>query len=210
MINRLKEDHGGAVYFPFEVSEKRPLRPLQGYAFKVPREFVEMFPELSSAADDLVQEVLAEGASRVLSGRAQTRAGQGFGLTTEQNQAVESRAMEAAREFFEGEGFELTDCSGTQPYDYVGVREAEKLYIEVKGTTTEGQQVVLTRNEVEHARRHQGRVALFVLSGIELVGPTDVNVNGSGGTPTVFWLWEINTGELTPISYTYSLPANNR
>jgi hypothetical protein len=35
-------------YFPFELSA-RPVRPLQGYAFKLPSTFVEAFPALSSA-----------------------------------------------------------------------------------------------------------------------------------------------------------------
>jgi 5-methylcytosine-specific restriction protein A len=35
-----------AHYFPFELSERRPLRLLQGYAFKLPAEFVAAFPQL--------------------------------------------------------------------------------------------------------------------------------------------------------------------
>jgi hypothetical protein len=37
-----------ARYFPFELSD-RPIRPLQGYAFKLPSSFVETFAELRSA-----------------------------------------------------------------------------------------------------------------------------------------------------------------
>src|SRR5579859_481430 len=38
----------GARYFPFELSD-RPLRPLQGYAFKLPAAFVSAFPALVGA-----------------------------------------------------------------------------------------------------------------------------------------------------------------
>lgn len=38
----------GPLYFPFELGEKRPIRPLQGYLFKLPRFFVELFDELPS------------------------------------------------------------------------------------------------------------------------------------------------------------------
>jgi hypothetical protein len=38
----------GARYFPFELSD-RPIRPLQGYAFKLPSSFVDAFAELHSA-----------------------------------------------------------------------------------------------------------------------------------------------------------------
>lgn len=40
---------GRSLYFPFELSG-RPLRPLQGYAFKLPAEFVRAFPALERAA----------------------------------------------------------------------------------------------------------------------------------------------------------------
>lgn len=40
---------GGSVYFPFELSD-RPVRPLQGYGFKVPAELVRSFPAMDAAA----------------------------------------------------------------------------------------------------------------------------------------------------------------
>lgn len=39
---------GSPLYFPFETGVKRPTRPMQGYLFKLPRFFVELFPELSA------------------------------------------------------------------------------------------------------------------------------------------------------------------
>jgi len=40
----------GSIYFPFELSDKRPSRPLQGYAFKLPSAFVAYFPALADGA----------------------------------------------------------------------------------------------------------------------------------------------------------------
>lgn len=37
---------GEPLYFPFELGQRRPLRPMQGYLFKIPRFFVELFPSL--------------------------------------------------------------------------------------------------------------------------------------------------------------------
>jgi len=45
------------LYFPFELGN-RPIRPLQGYAFKLPASFVALFPQLSS--DDLVSDSSAD------------------------------------------------------------------------------------------------------------------------------------------------------
>ena len=42
-LDQLKAAHGGPLYFPFEVGSKRPMRPLQGYLFKLPRFFIDMF-----------------------------------------------------------------------------------------------------------------------------------------------------------------------
>jgi hypothetical protein len=35
------------LYFPFELGDKRPIRPTQGYLFKLPRFFVNIFSELA-------------------------------------------------------------------------------------------------------------------------------------------------------------------
>lgn len=45
-------NRGVPLYFPFELSA-RPIRPLQGYAFKLPSSFVENFPELNKSVDAL-------------------------------------------------------------------------------------------------------------------------------------------------------------
>ena len=44
---------GAPVYFPFELSA-RPVRPLQGYAFKLPAGVVHAFPEMHDAATTLL------------------------------------------------------------------------------------------------------------------------------------------------------------
>lgn len=46
----LRAAHKGALYFPFELSD-RPVRPLQGYAFKLPADFVAVFGLHNPPAD---------------------------------------------------------------------------------------------------------------------------------------------------------------
>lgn len=46
MRNRLAALVGGPLYFPFELGQRRPPRPMQGYLFKLPHFFVELFPNL--------------------------------------------------------------------------------------------------------------------------------------------------------------------
>lgn len=45
-LQELESEHGRPLYFPFESGAKRPIRPLQGYLFKLPAFFVDLFPQL--------------------------------------------------------------------------------------------------------------------------------------------------------------------
>ncbi len=47
LFDVLTERFSGPLYFPFELSEKREPRLLQGYAFKLPRSVVALFPHLA-------------------------------------------------------------------------------------------------------------------------------------------------------------------
>lgn len=40
---RLQQEVGDPLYFPFELGNRRPIRPMQGYLFKLPRDFLELF-----------------------------------------------------------------------------------------------------------------------------------------------------------------------
>jgi uncharacterized protein DUF3883 len=92
--------------------------------------------------------------------------------------------------------------SATESFDLL-CRDADRtLRVEVKGTTSQGSSVLVTRNEVRHAQEHDGCVALFVVSNIA------VNASGcSGGTVRVFDPWDIRTCELEPIAFECRLGA---
>ncbi len=47
-VRELESRVGTPLYFPFENGKKRPLRPMQGYLFKLPSFFVSLFEELGS------------------------------------------------------------------------------------------------------------------------------------------------------------------
>jgi hypothetical protein len=47
----LSDDVGEPLYFPFEIGPKRPIRPMQGYLFKLPSAFLERFGIEVTAAD---------------------------------------------------------------------------------------------------------------------------------------------------------------
>src|SRR5262249_29632608 len=91
--------------------------------------------------------------------RARAR-GQGFSVSPEVRRAVERHAMQRAARHFRAEGFHVEELG--KPYDLHCTRGHEVLYVEVKGTTTNGEEVLLTPNEVDFARQNAARMVLFV------------------------------------------------
>jgi hypothetical protein len=102
----------------------------------------------------------------------------------------------------------VTDVGAIESFDLHCQDGKHELHVEVKGTTTDGHDILLTPNEVEHAKRR--RVALLVHSSIALR-----TVRGkprcTGGEAIVLDPWRISTdGELRPLGYTYALKLRQR
>jgi len=96
--------------------------------------------------------------------------------------------------------------SSDYPYDLCCIDpEGVEWHVEVKGTTSDGSEVLLTPNEVRHAQDKHPRVVLFVLAGIKVEGQTDDLPLASGGAIRLFEPWNIDLRNLTPPGYTYSL-----
>ncbi|OLR95302.1 hypothetical protein BJP25_07260 [Actinokineospora bangkokensis] len=129
--------------------------------------------------------------------------GQGTGLTTAEKLAVERRAVNEATAYLEGEGYTVVDVGATQSYDLDARRGDEHLFVEVKGTTSAGEEVILTRAEVELNAREHPNTMLVVVSEIALdrSGPT-----ATGGHLRVHHPWLVDPSALTPISYRYRTP----
>lgn len=130
--------------------------------------------------------------------------GQGFGLSTAERLAVELHAMRLAREHLEALGWRVKDVSRGKPYDLHCRRRAEEMVVEVKGTTSPGTQVVLTRNEVALHRTRYPNNALVVVDSIEL-HRSGGETQASGGRLTLISPWQVRPEAPTPIAYQYAL-----
>lgn len=147
---------------------------------------------------DAARESVAE-----LAGRGRPR--QGRGLSGPERRAVELHAMGLAREWFEPLVDEIEDVSGRLPYDFRCRRGGRELHVEVKGTTTGGEEVLLTRGEV---RDHDGPEvdhALVVVSEIELSDGPEDSPCASGGFTRVWDPWVLDKNALTAVGFSYSL-----
>jgi hypothetical protein len=127
--------------------------------------------------------------------------GQGFASTPAERRAIEDHAMARALAHFRKRYSVVENVSKQKGVLDLrcGSNRKTTVHVEVKGTTTPGESVILTRREVERARK--GSTALFVLHSIRLKGE-----KAAGGAERVIYKWDIGKGRLTPLNFSYKLP----
>ncbi|GAA2474620.1 DUF3578 domain-containing protein [Actinocorallia cavernae] len=143
---------------------------------------------------------------RTPSGPRQRRSGQGFMLTAEERKAIELHSVRMATEHFKAQGWSVKDVGAKESFDLLLSRGEERCHAEVKGTTSAGTDVILTRAEVEKQRRYYPHNALVVVHSIRLdrTGPKPMT---SGGVLHCTSPWVVLDEDLTVISYAYRTPV---
>jgi hypothetical protein len=127
---------------------------------------------------------------------------QGFQANSAVRQAVEEYALKRAEAHFVSL-FRSVKRKG-KPYDLRCAKGASVLYVEVKGTQTEGTEILLTPNEVRFANEHRGEMALFLVYNVD-VSREDGKIVTSGGATRVEPNWVIEMSHPSPLGYSYSL-----
>jgi hypothetical protein len=117
--------------------------------------------------------------------------------------AIEAYAMNLALEHYEALG-EVIDTSLTESYDYQVTIGGVEWHVEVKGTTTRGEAVLLTPNEVDHALSYP-HVALFIVSDV-VISDSDGTPSASGGRIAIHHPWQLDDRNLTATGYSYTVP----
>ena len=131
--------------------------------------------------------------------------GQGFHTSHIIRKTTEDYAMHKAEEYFRNLGYDVEDVSRRESFDLLCTCEDEEIHLEVKGTQTAGSYIILTRNEVRHARENKGQMALYVLHSISIREEKEKSV-ASGGKPIILNPWNIEDGKLVPMEFRYRLP----
>jgi Domain of unknown function (DUF3883) len=182
-----------------------PLNERRKAVFEIPKEFFRIIEtELSrhneqpsgegeEGADDSAVEVLEKSHAK----------GQGFLLDSKLRKALEKYAMDAAIRCFESQGYEVEDHSKNHPYDLRCSGKEGPLYVEVKGTQTNGSSIFLTSGEVTFARCHKEQMGLFLLHSIRASADGKVLTKGE---KHLIVPWEVDCGCLEPVSYKYEVP----
>jgi hypothetical protein len=160
------------------------------------------------AASDSAEILEARDAIARAAGAAEleeARSGQRYVVDAETKRAIELYAMQRAIAHLEEKGWEVEDVSSFAPYDLSALRGSRVLHVEVKGTTSSGRSVLLTPNEVHHARTTLAEVALFIVAYIDVEG-RGPEAYATGGDAMLIDPWNIIESNLHPVGYEYVLP----
>ncbi len=130
--------------------------------------------------------------------------GQGLQVDSKTRKAIEDYAMEAATKHFKLLGYTVEDHSKNHSYDLLCTKKKKRLHVEVKGTVTNGNGIILTSGEVKFARSHKGEMGLFMVHSVL------VSMDGklSGGQKKVILPWDVDKGKLKPMAFMYEVPGS--
>jgi MrcB-like, N-terminal domain len=131
------------------------------------------------------------------------RTGHGFRLNTAEKLAIERQAVAVVSDYYESLGYAVEDVGSTESFDLDVVRDAQRLSVEVKGTTSVGAEVILTPGEVDHHRSHYPNNCLAIVHSIGLDRTTE-EPRATGGTLHLISPWTIEDDRLVPMAYKYS------
>jgi hypothetical protein len=131
--------------------------------------------------------------------------GQRWAQSPEVRRAVELHAIQAAIEYYSGKGWGVEDVSTFCSYDLHCEREGRVLHVEVKGTTSTGERVLLTRNEVAEAKASYPGTALFVLADVTVAKEAGGRPSARGGRVVVLEPWMPSDEHLDPVAYEYAV-----
>jgi hypothetical protein len=188
------------------------LRGYQGYLTKMPFAFVNRWPKLRVLSAQLSRGSYVQDLSLELNDDAavltavnedlRQKARQGFCVSPRARRAIEEFAVLRAKSHYEALGYKVEVLG--RPYDLRCTNSDGLLHVEVKGTTTSGDEILLTPNEITFANEHPSSMALFIVSGIRVTeGEQPV---ASGGIEVEIKPWKIEREHLTAVGYSYVVP----
>jgi hypothetical protein len=134
------------------------------------------------------------------------RSGYGYLADSKRNKIIEDFAMRVARQQLEKRRFKsIRDVSQQKGWgcDYLANLDGKKYFIEVKGTSSDGSKVTLTKNEVSTSEKNPGRSVLIVVPGV-----TVKDDQATQAVEVVMFIapWSIEKSDLTATEYRYAVP----
>ena len=132
---------------------------------------------------------------------------QGYEQDPEMRSAVELYAESIATKHYISHGFRVQKFG--KPFDLLCEKEGESIHVEVKGSRTKLDTVILTINEVADAENTNWQSDLFVVDQIE-VERVGGKLVASGGVARVIQKWIPAQEMLAPSQFRYRLPDESQ
>jgi hypothetical protein len=146
--------------------------------------------EVSERPSPVVAKKKSQGGSR----------GQGRQLDPETRKAIELAAEDLVISYYENLGWNVERVGHLKwGFDILCKKGDDELHVEVKGTTGLGHEVILTPNEVEHAKSYP-TVALGIVSGIKVAVDKSIETPGE---LTLLDPWVLDESRLIPSEFVY-------
>ncbi len=152
--------------------------------------------------DEVPEVISVEEATDEAAGKSRRR-GAGFRQSKEERDLIEKHAEDMAADFYAKDGWQVRRKG--RPFDLALTRDGERVTVEVKGTTSQGEAIILTGNEVVHHNTAYPDNALVIVRGILLDRSTSPPTV-SGGELFELKPWVIDPWALQVVSYKYSVP----
>ena len=189
--NELQDLHGSPLYFPFAISEKRPIRTAQGYLFKLPAELVDVL-----------------GLDSPVPRKPDAPRRKRKPVDAALRKAIERHAVEAALAHLDELDFTTLDVGDVESYDIDATApDGQHFFVEVKGSSSDASTVNLTANEVQLTSA--GKSVLFVIDRIDWSRDSAGQIRTSGGRLRVWWTWTPAPESLLATEYRYVLPSDD-
>ncbi|MEV8514238.1 DUF3883 domain-containing protein [Dactylosporangium sp. NPDC051484] len=126
---------------------------------------------------------------------------QGWQMDPARRRKVEDAAQDRLMAYYRDLGWDVKDVRHGNPYDAIATKGDRTLWLEAKGTETNGTAVIVTGGEVQWAREHPGDCMLGILSDVTFL--PDGEVDPATGTFRVF-AWGPDNGTFTARDFDYT------
>jgi hypothetical protein len=133
----------------------------------------------------------------------------GFQSNRKIRAAVEIYAMERAKSELKIRGYrDFKNTSKLKSYDYTCRKEGVLYYVEVKGTQTKGDTVILTKNEVAHANENPDNSMIVIVHHVKVKDGNPPVTNG--GEVDIHKRWSPLPNDLVALQYQWTTPRFGR